>query len=204
MEVVHRWQTRHLFADEPGAIAETAEYVEAGQLVCLPTDTVYGVGCHAFNETAIRQLYAIKQRPLDKAIPILIADFSDLPKVTSHLPNLARSLTNQHWPGSLTIIVPKHPNVPDLLSADDTIAVRVPDHNVVRTVIRMAGGAMAMTSANISGQPPAQTAEEVLGYLNGLVTAVLDAGAAPMGQASTVVDCTGTKPIVLREGPIKI
>jgi L-threonylcarbamoyladenylate synthase len=204
LELIEGWQTQHLFADTPGTIARIAEYITTGHIVGLPTDTVYGVGCAAFNEAAIRRLYRVKQRPLHRAIPLLIADFTDLLKVTSSLPTMAGPYITKYWPGPLTIVLPKHPELPDILSTDDTVAVRVPNHTVARTVIRMAGGAMAVTSANLSGQPPAETAEQVLVYLNGLITAVLDAGSTPMGQASTVIDCTGSEPKIIREGPIKI
>ena len=198
------WQTQHLNADEPGAISKTAEYVISGKVVVLPTDTVYGVGCDAFSEAAIRKLFEIKQRPLHKSIPILIADFSDLPRIISHLPASAGPYLKKYWPGPLTVILPKHRDLPDILSDDDTIAVRVPNHSVTRTLIRMAGGAMAVTSANISGQPPANTGEKALAYLQGQVTVVLDAGSTPMGQPSSILDCTGDQPKVLREGLIKI
>lgn len=198
------WQTQHLNADEPGAISKTAEYVIAGRVVVLPTDTVYGVGCDAFSQTAIQKLYEIKQRPLHKSMPILIADFSDLPKIITHLPPSASPYLKKYWPGPLTVVLPKHPDLPDILSDDDTIAVRVPNHSVTRTLIRMAGGAMAVTSANISGQPPANSGAKAFTYLQGRVTVVLDAGPVPMGQPSTILDCTGNQPKVLREGLIKI
>ncbi len=204
MEIGERWQTRHLRAEKPEDVAQTAVCVRAGQLVVIPTDTLYGVGCDAFDDTAIRYLYQIKQRSLHKAIPILLADPADLHKVAQVVPTIAQTYIARYWPGALTIVLPKRLDLPPALSPDDTIAVRIPDHEVARTVIRAAGGAMAVTSANLSGQPPAETAEQALAYLGGLVTAVLDAGPAPMGMASTVIDCTGAKPVVLRQGPVVI
>jgi len=204
VEISERLHTQHLAAYKPEDIAQTAVYVRAGGLVVIPTDTLYGVGCNAFDETAIRRLYQVKQRPFSKAIPVLLADPEDLHKVTSFVPPLAQSFIDQYWPGALTIVLPKRAELPPSLSPDDTIAVRIPDHEAARAVIRAAGGAMAVTSANLSGEPPAETAVQALAYLDGLVTAVLDAGRAPMGQASTVLDCTISEPVVLRQGPVKI
>ncbi len=197
-------QTQHLLANRTDNINQTAVYVSAGQLVVIPTDTLYGVGCQAFNDAAIRRLYQIKQRPLNKAIPILLADLTDILKIAQSVPEVAQTIITRHWPGALTLVLPKRQGLPPALSPDETIAVRIPNHEVARAVIRAAGGAMAVTSANLSGQPPAETAGQALAYLDGLVTAVLDDGPAPMGMASTVIDCTGTIPVVLRHGPVII
>ena len=183
-------------------ITTTAVALQQGDLVVLPTDTVYGVGCDAFNARAIERLFSAKQRPLDKGIPILLADITDLDKVARDIPDLARQYIAQFWPGPLTLVMPRHPDLPAVLAPDDTIAVRIPDNDVARTLIRIAGGAIAATSANQSGQPPATTAQMALSALDGLVASVLDDGLSPGGQASTVVDCTGATPTILREGPI--
>lgn len=196
--------THHLYADRPDDVAQTAVYVKAGHLVVIPTDTVYGVGCNAFHREAIIELYRVKQRPWQKAIPILLADVSALPEVARRVPESALVFIAQHWPGPLTIVLPKRLDLPDVLSPEDTVAVRIPQHEAARAVIRAAGGAMAVTSANLSGQPPAITAGEALAALGGLVTAVLDAGPAPRGQASTIIDCTGQAPVILRPGPAVI
>ncbi|HRQ41939.1 MAG TPA: L-threonylcarbamoyladenylate synthase [Chloroflexota bacterium] len=204
MESSEQQYAQHLYADRPADVAQTAVYVCAGKLVVIPTDTVYGVGCHALDEAAIRRLYQIKQRALYKAIPVLLADVSDLEKIALPVSPIVQRYITQYWPGALTIVLPKRPGLPPALSPDDTIAVRIPNHEAARAVIRRAGGAMAVTSANLSGQPPAETAEQAMSHLGGLVTAVLDDGPSPMGLASTVIDCTGTKPVVLRQGPVVI
>lgn len=195
-------KTQLIPADAPGAIDRAAAWVRQGRLVALPTDTVYGVGCAAFDEAAIRRLYAVKQRPYHKAIPILLADLADLTAVTAHVPPLAQALIQRYWPGPLTIILPKHPALPAVISPNEGIAVRIPDQAVARALIRAAGGAMAVTSANRSGQPPAQTAGQAAAYLGDGVTAVLDDGPAPMGQASTIVACTGDDLRLIRSGPL--
>lgn len=204
MQSSEQQYTQHLYADRPADVAQTAVYVCSGKLVVIPTDTVYGVGCHALDDAAIRRLFQIKQRPLYKAIPVLLADDTDLEKVTFPVSPTAQRYMAQYWPGALTIVLPKRPGLPAALSPDDTIAVRIPDHEAARAVIRAAGGVMAVTSANLSGQSPAETAEQAMAQLGGLVTAVLDDGPAPMGLASTVIDCTRTKPVVLRQGPVVI
>ena len=114
---------------------------------------------------------------------------------------MARKLAERFWPGPLTIILPKRSDLPDSVSATNTVGVRVPDHRIARRVLR-AAGPMAVTSANISGQPSPSTAEEVFIQLNGRIALILDGGKTPGGVPSTVVDCTGTQPIVIREGPI--
>jgi len=196
-------QTQHLRTTDPQAVGKAATYVKHGGIIVIPTDTVYGVGCDALNEAAIRELYRIKQRPTHKAIPILLADTADLPTVTAFIPDMAQSYMAQYWPGPLTIILPKHPHLPAILSENETIAVRIPNHEIARAVIRASGGAMAVTSANLSAQPAATTAAQALHYFAGLAAAVLDDGPAPASLASTVLDCTGSQPIILREGLLK-
>jgi L-threonylcarbamoyladenylate synthase len=194
--------TRLLQAGEPDAIIATAVALQNGRLVVLPTDTVYGVAADAHNQAAILQLYAVKQRPLSKAIPILLADPERLDDVAREVPPAARALMARFWPGPLTLVVPKRPDLPPALSPDANIAVRIPDCAWARAVIRAAGGAVAATSANRSGEPPAQTAAAAQAALGGQVAIVLDGGPAPRGLASTVVDCTGAALRILRAGPL--
>ena len=194
--------TRHLMAGNPQAIVETAAAIKRGELVVFPTDTLYGIGTNAFDEEAILSLYTIKRRPLEKGIPILLADIADLEKVAKAVPQGVRDLMMHFWPGPLTLIVSKQNNLPPALSASEGIAVRIPDNDIARAVIRAAGGAVATSSANRSGHSPAQTADQALSELEGDVVIVLDGG--PTGQAipSTIVDCTGKRMRILREGPI--
>ena len=204
MRLPSRIVTRHLRASESQAIAVTAAAIEKGELVVFPTDTLYGVGTNAFDEQAILRLYAAKERPLTKGIPILLADLGDIDNVACSVPDIALKLISRFWPGPLTLIVPKHPDLPKSISEDDSVAVRIPDCDVARAVIRAAGGAVATSSANRSGNAAAQTAEQALIELDGEVTIVLDAG--PTGQAvpSTIVDCMGETMRILRHGPIKL
>ena len=184
-------------------ISRALEILKAGGLVAFPTDTVYGVGTLAFDGTAVESIYAAKDRPVDKAIPILIGGLEDLDKVTAEVPPIAAKLAAHFWPGPLTLVVPKHPHLPDAVSATPTVGVRVPDHPVARALLR-AAGPMAVTSANISGEDSPKTAEEVNRQLNGRISLILDGGETPGGVPSTVVNCLGTEPDILREGPITL
>ncbi len=194
--------TRRLDAADPTAIPAAADLLRRGLPVVLPTDTVYGVGVLPYDAAAVDRLYAVKGRPAEKGIPILLGDVADVAHVAGIIPPAAAALMAHFWPGPLTLIVPRRPELPANLSPDDTIAVRVPDHALARALIRAAGGAVAATSANVSGQPPARAADEALAVLGGRVSAVLDDGPSPGGVASTVVDCTVDPPVVRRAGPL--
>jgi len=177
--------------------------LKSGGIVAFPTDTVYGLGALAFNNAAIESLYTAKDRPIEKAIPILIGDLGDLDKVADDIPNMALRFAVRFWPGPLTCIVPKKQNLPLAVSATSTVAVRIPDHHDARALLR-AAGPMAVTSANISGRASPSTAQEVYEQLNGRIPLILDGGKTKGGVPSTLVDCTGQGPVVLREGPIPL
>ncbi len=194
--------TRRLDAADATAIVAAVDLLRRGLPVVLPTDTVYGVGVLPFDAAAVERLYAVKGRPAEKGIPILLGDVADVAHVAGIIPSAAAALMAHFWPGPLTLVVPRRPELPANLSPDDTIAVRVPDHAVARALIRAAGGALATTSANVSGRPPARAADEALAALDGRVAAVLDDGPSPGGVASTVVDCTVDPPVVRRVGPL--
>ncbi len=193
-------------------IETAAASLKNGRLIAFPTDTVYGVGANPFDENAIARLYAVKERPFSKAIPVLLATLDDVAQVAVNVPPVAHELMAQHWPGALTIIVPRRPDLPANLSPNDTIAVRVPDSATARAFIQAAGGAVAATSANRTGEPPAETAAMALAALDGGITAVLDGGADLTGfgkpvrstPPSTIIDCTQSPPRILRQGGIII
>jgi L-threonylcarbamoyladenylate synthase len=187
------------------SIRAAAARLAAGELVVFPTDTVYGVGAIAWDEPAVAQLYTAKLRPGDKAIPILLADPTDLPLVAADLPPAVLRIAERFWPGALTLVVPRHPRVPDEVTAGgNTVAVRVPDHDMTRALIRAAGAPLAATSANLSGLPSPATAAEVASQLWGRVGLILDGGPCPGGVPSTVLDLTGPAPRVLRPGPVTL
>ncbi len=194
--------TALLPASNLASITAAAALAGAGELVVFPTDTVYGVGTSAFDEAAVARLYEVKERPLDKGIPVLLADNSDLAYVCAALTPEAQRLVDQFWPGPLTLIVPRRSDLPPNLSPNANIAVRIPDLAVARELIRAAGGALAVSSANLSGQPPATSGPDAFAALSGKVRAVVDGGATPGNLASTIVDCTTTPARVLRQGPL--
>lgn len=195
--------TQLLSAHDPHAMELALHILRAGGLVAFPTDTVYGVGSLAFDQAAIESIYVAKDRPLEKAIPILIADVDDLEKVASEIPEQARQLAARFWPGPLTIVLPKRPDLPPAVSATPTVGVRVPDHPVARALLRVAGP-MAVTSANLSGRASPCSAGEVMAQLGRRIQLVLDGGETPGGVPSTVVDVCGPEPVILRDGPITL
>ena len=184
-------------------IQQALAVLKNGGILAFPTDTVYGLGALAFDNAAIESIYIAKDRPIEKAIPILIGDLSDLDQVTVDIPNMALRFASRFWPGPLTCIVTKKQTLPLAVSATSTVAVRIPNHPNALALL-CAAGPMAVTSANISGQPSPSTAEEVYSQLNGRIPLILDGGKAPGGIPSTLVNCTGGEPVILRAGPISL
>ena len=186
---------------QPDQLSVAAQWLLERKLVAFPTDTVYGLGTLAFDGPTALKLYVAKERPPEKAIPILIADNTDLDLVATDVPPIAYQLMARFWPGALTLVVPKLPSVPMEVSASETVAVRIPDHDLTRALMRLTGP-LAVTSANRSTGPNPRTAQEVLAQLDGRIDAILDGGATPGGIPSTVLDCTQAVPRILREGAL--
>jgi L-threonylcarbamoyladenylate synthase len=176
--------------------------VAGGGLVAFPTDTVYGVGCDPYNLNAIEKLYGAKGREREKALPLLLAGVEECARVAGDLPEPARRLGSTYWPGALTLVVPRAPGLPVELGGGNTIAVRVPAHDKLRAFIGACGGALASSSANLSGRPDARTAQQVMQYFADNVDLIVDGGETPGGVPSTVVNCVTDPPRVLREGAI--
>ena len=194
-------ETKVLSASSPDAMPFALEILKSGGLVAFPTDTVYGVGALAFDGKAVESIYAAKGRQMEKAIPVLIGVVDDLVRVALDVTPLAAKLAARFWPGPLTLVVPKHPDIPKAVSVTRTVGVRIPDHAMARILLRLAGP-MAVTSANLSGRPSPSTAQEVSDQLGGRIALIIDGGKTPGGVPSTVVDCVGAEPKILREGPI--
>jgi L-threonylcarbamoyladenylate synthase len=194
--------TAWLPIDDPDAPARAAETIRAGGLIVLPTDTVYGVAANPWEPEAVAALYAAKDRPPAKAIPVLLAGEGDAAQVARDVPPLASKLAAAFWPGSLTIALPRLESVPDIVSSLPTIGVRVPDHDGTRAIIRACSGVLAVTSANHSGQPDSLTARQAADALGNRVALVLDGGRCPGGVPSTVVDVSGGVLRIVRPGPI--
>jgi L-threonylcarbamoyladenylate synthase len=193
--------TEILRAGYPNALSHAVDVLEHGGLVAFPTDTVYGLAALPFNSEYVEGLFSAKGRNNTRAIAILIGNFTDLEKVVDHFDELADRLAHRFWPGPLTLVVKKCPNLPKVLSPDNTIGVRMPDHPLALTLLRKIGP-LAVTSANISGKKNTNTAEEVMRQLNGRVHLILDGGRSSGGVPSTVIDCTSPSLTILREGPI--
>lgn len=193
-----------LSATDPHAITLAAQLIQAGELIVFPTDTVYGIGCDPYNRQAVEQLHEAKQRSLDKGIPVLVADLANLERMVAEVPAQALPLIQQFMPGSLTLILPKKPDLPPNLSPNDGIAIRIPGSVITRNLLQMAGGAIATSSANLSGQPAARTAQEARSQLGEKVALILDGGNSPQEMASTIVDCRQPVLRLIRLGPISL
>jgi L-threonylcarbamoyladenylate synthase len=194
-------KTVFLPAQAPETLPHALAVLRRGGLVAFPTDTVYGLGALAFNGAAVERIFAAKDRPVEKAIPVLIADPADLEKVTLEVPQAAARLAGRFWPGPLTLVLAKRLDLPEAVSSGPTVGVRIPDHPVARLLLRSAGP-LAVTSANLSGKPGPSTAQDVLAQLGGRIALIIDGGRTPGGVPSTVVDCAGAEPRIIREGPI--
>ncbi len=194
-------RTEVIDAEYPTALQHALDVLKHGGIVAFPTDTVYGLATLPTLEESIESLYIIKDRNREKAIAILMSSYSELSDVASVVSPLAMRLAETFWPGPLTLIMPRHPRLPEILANNNTIGVRVPNHPVALGLLKLSGP-LAVTSANLSGQDNACTAAEVLRQIKGRFHLLLDGGETPGGIPSTVVDCTGSKPIILREGPI--
>ena len=158
-----------------------------------------------WDAAAVGKLYTAKLRALDKAIPVLLADPADIALVARDLPPAALRIAEHFWPGPLTLVVPRAERVPDEVTAGgDTVAVRVPDHDLARALIRAAGAPLATTSANLSGQTSPVTAQEVAAQLGERIALILDGGRCPGGVPSTILDLTQPQPRILRPGPISL
>lgn len=195
--------TARLLPDDASGRAEAAGVLRAGGLVVMPTDTVYGIGVALEAPDGLPRLFAAKDRPLDRAIVLLVADLAQAGSV-GILSAAARLLAERFWPGGLTLVLPQTPGarLPAVLTGGAaTIGVRLPDHGCPRE-LALALGPLPVTSANLSGQPDAGDTSEILVQLGSRVDLVLDGGPARGGVPSTVVDCSGELPRVLRAGAI--
>lgn len=184
------------------AIATAAHSVQSGELVVLPTDTVYGIGADAFDAVAVEDLLRAKGRGRDMPVPVLVGSWSTLDGLVATVDGRTRELVEAFWPGALTIVVRHAPSLTwDLGDARGTVALRMPLHPVAIELLE-ATGPLAVSSANRSGQPPAQTAAEARAQLGEDVAVYLEDGPAARGQASTIVDLSDEVPRILRAGDV--
>ncbi|MFW0784220.1 L-threonylcarbamoyladenylate synthase [Gordonia sp. CPCC 206044] len=175
---------------------------KAGRLVVLPTDTVYGIGCDAFDPEAVAALLAAKGRGRDMPVPVLVGSWHTIDGLVLSVPTAARDLVEAFWPGGLSLVVEQAPSLSwDLGDADGTVMLRMPLHPVAIELLREVGP-MAVSSANVSGQPASTTADEARAQLGESVSVYLDGGPAAAAQASTIVDVTTPVPRILRAGAV--
>ena len=173
-----------------------------GGIVAFPTDTVYGLGAWASHRQAVERVYQVKGRPYHMALPLLLAQVSQISEVADPVPPVAWRLAERFLPGALTLVLCKSHAIPDIITGGGkTVAVRVPAHPVPVIIAQELGAPITGTSANLSGKPSPLTAEEVYSQIGNRIDLVIDGGRCP-GKESTLVDVTGEIPIVLREGAI--
>jgi L-threonylcarbamoyladenylate synthase len=195
--------TISLDATAAGALDRAVGHLLRGDLVVLPTDTVYGVAAHAFMPAAVAQLYAVKARPSHRPIPVLLPNPVAVRTVCAAVPPVAWRLAERFWPGALSMVLTSAPRVPDEVTAGGaTVAVRVPDHSLVRALCRSLGAPLAATSANRHGQPSPVTPGEAWDAMGGRVALILDGGQCRGGLASTVLDLTVSPAVIRRHGPV--
>ncbi|RLI20042.1 threonylcarbamoyl-AMP synthase [Candidatus Bathyarchaeota archaeon] len=180
-----------------------AEIIKKGGLVIYPTDTVYGVGCNPFNVDSVKRVFEVKGRT-GKPMPVLAYSIENAKRI-AEFNDKALKIAEAFWPGPITLILPKKPNLPDIVTCNHrTVGVRVPNHEVALELMRLSVGLLIGTSANKTGGEPPKTVEEAVRQIGEKVDIVLDGGRVPLGMPSTVVDLTVETPTVVREGPVKL
>lgn len=196
-------KTLLLSAMQPDTAAIAAHIIKSGGLVAIPTETVYGLGANGLDAQSVAKIFLAKGRPQDNPLILHVADATDMQQFCHSIPDAAYALAEKFWPGPLTMVLPSKDCVPLRTRAGlPTVAVRCPDCDVTRQIIRLAGVPVAAPSANISGKPSTTTAQHVLHDHDGNIDAVVDGGACRVGVESTIVDLTADRPRLLRPGGI--
>jgi L-threonylcarbamoyladenylate synthase len=196
-------QTRILTPNDANTVTIAAKILQSNGLVAIPTETVYGLGANGLNEEAVAKIFIAKGRPQDNPLILHVADTIDIEKTCQNIPDAAYALAEAFWPGPLTMVLPAQDCVPKCTTAGlPTVAVRCPDCEVTRQIIRAAGVPIAAPSANISGKPSTTTAQHVFHDHNGKIELIVDGGPCRVGVESTIVDLTEERPRLLRPGGI--
>ena len=193
--------TNHL-TEPPGKIKKAVQCLKSGGIIAIPTDTVYGLGADPFNADAVQKLYTIKGRPDGKPIPLVLSSVADVQRVARNLPDFFFHLTDRFWPGGLTIIVEAKDLLPVLTAGGNTVGVRIPDNPLLLQILEAFGGPAAITSANLSGEPPATSPQEIGEALTSRIDVIVDGGKTPGPIPSTVYDISISPPIIRRHGVI--
>ena len=171
-------------------------------VIAIPTDTVYGLGADPFNADAVQKLYHIKGRPEDKPIPLVLGSVNDIDKVAQNIPDFFYHLTKKYWPGGLTIIVESNNLLSELTAGGNTVGLRIPNHILLLRILNEFGGPMAITSANLSGEPASTSPQDFGLELTKKLDYIVDDGNTPGSIPSTVYDISITPPVIRREGII--
>ena len=182
--------------------AEAVKCIKSGGILAIPTDTVYGLGADPFNPSAVQRLYRVKGRPDGKPIPLVLSSVSDVHRFTENLPDFFFHLTDQFWPGGLTIVIESKGLLPVLTAGGSTVGVRIPDNPLLLEILRTFEGPLAITSANLSGDPPATSIQEIGETLTSRIDMMVDGGRTPGPIPSTVYDISVSPPVVRRQGVI--
>jgi len=187
------------------SVLEAARFILKGELVAFPTETVYGLGANVFEEQAVQKIFDVKGRPADNPLIVHVAHFSELGLLAKRLTPIAEKFIEHFFPGPLTIILPRSKFVPKIVSAGlDTVAVRMPAHQVAHRFLEACGVSIAAPSANLSGRPSPTTWQAVKADLDGKISCILKDEQSQIGLESTVVDCTGKVPLVMRIGAVPL
>ena len=196
-------KTLLLPASDPATPEIAAGIIRRGGLVAIPTETVYGLGANGLDEAAVASIFAAKGRPQDNPLILHVAEPKEMEKFCHSIPESAYALADKFWPGPLTMVLPARDVVPKRTTAGlSTVAVRCPDNDATRAIIRLSGVPIAAPSANLSGKPSTTTAEHVLHDHDGKIDAIVDGGPCRVGVESTIVDLTEARPRLLRPGGI--
>src|SRR5579883_324892 len=187
------------------AIRRAAELMRRGEVVVFPTETVYGLGADALRPAALEKIFIAKGRPLSDPLIVHIAEYSALEELTTAIPEEARQLARVFWPGPLTLLLPRGPRVPRMVTAGmETVAIRMPSHPVARALIRELGSPIAAPSANRFMHVSPTRAEHALADLRGRVPLILDGGPCQVGVESTILDLSAEEPVILRPGGVSL
>lgn len=196
-------QTQLIKSEDKEGLKRAAELLKNGELVAVPTETVYGLAANALNGEAVSNIFKAKGRPQDNPLIVHIANIEEIYPLVKNFDTRAKKLADAFWPGPLTIILPKSERIPKEVSAGlDTVAIRMPSHPIARQIIELCGCPLAAPSANTSGKPSPTTAQHVMDDMNGKIAAVVDGGACSVGVESTVITLASDVPRVLRPGGI--
>lgn len=201
---MQRYNTR-ILKDTEKDIAEAADLLRSGEVVAIPTETVYGLAADASNEAAVKKIFEAKGRPSDNPLIVHIAHIDMLSELVSQIPPMALECAKRFWPGPLTMVMPKSANIPYVTSGGlETVGIRFPSHRAARRIIAASGCGLAAPSANLSGSPSPTTLKHVLDDMNGRIPAVVDGGSCEVGVESTVISFDGDSIRLLRPGRISV